>query len=56
VCRRSVDSVWLENVRREIQARFGESMHISLYVVDRIKLTPAGKHRYIISEVTPDFA
>jgi hypothetical protein len=30
-------------------------MSITLRVVDDIALTPAGKHRYIISDVTPDF-
>ncbi|HET89921.1 MAG TPA: phenylacetate--CoA ligase family protein [Chloroflexi bacterium] len=55
VCREPVSDVWLDGVRAEIQARFGESMHISLQVVDKIELTPAGKHRYIISEVNPDF-
>jgi phenylacetate-CoA ligase len=55
VCRQDVDSVWLENLRNEIQARFGKSMQISLQLVDHIELTPAGKHRFIISEVKPDF-
>ncbi len=54
VCKQPVDSAWLENVRRELQARFGESMHISLDVVDHIELTRAGKHRFIISDVRPD--
>jgi phenylacetate-CoA ligase len=56
VCKQDVSSVWLDNVRNELQARFGEAMQISLQVVDDIELTPAGKHRYIISEVKPDFS
>jgi len=55
VCKQTVDPAWLEYVRNEIQARFGEAMHISLEVVDHIELTPAGKHRFIISEIRPDF-
>lgn len=56
VCRREIDSAWLQDVRQELQARFGEGMHISLQVVDDIPLTSAGKHRFIISEVKPDFS
>lgn len=55
VCKQAVDSAWFERVRNEIQTRFGEAMHISLQVVDHIELTPAGKHRFIISEIKPDF-
>lgn len=56
VCKQDVGSAWLEGVRDELQARFGEAMQISLQVVDDIELTPAGKHRFIISEVKPDFS
>ena len=31
-------------------------MSIDFRLVDRIELTPAGKHRPIVSEVRPDFA
>lgn len=55
VCNRQVSETWLNNVQNEIQHRFGPSMQISLQLVDDIPLTPAGKHRYIISEVKPDF-
>jgi len=55
VCNQKVDDAWLNSVRAEIQERFGRSTQISLQVVDHIELTPAGKHRYIISEVKPDF-
>jgi len=55
VCREPVSDAWVDGVRAEIQARFGEPTHISLQLVDKIELTPAGKHRYIISEVEPDF-
>jgi phenylacetate-CoA ligase len=56
MCKQDVDPTWLDNVRAEIQARFGEAVQISLQVVDQIELTPAGKHRYVISEVKPDFS
>lgn len=55
VCNQQVSETWLNNTRAEIQNRFGESTQISLQLVDQIQLTPAGKHRYIISEVKPDF-
>jgi phenylacetate-CoA ligase len=55
VCREPVSDAWLDGMRAEIQHRFGPSMQISLQVVDKIELTPAGKHRYIISEIKPDF-
>ncbi len=55
VCRILVSEEWLNGVRREIEDRFGKSMQVSLEVVDRIELTRAGKHRFIISEVKPDF-
>jgi phenylacetate-CoA ligase len=53
VCKQDVDSEWLEGVRTEIRARFGDSTEISLQLVDRIELTPTGKHRFIVSEVAP---
>jgi phenylacetate-CoA ligase len=55
VTKQIVDQVWLEAARSELKARFGADMSITLRVVDDIALTPAGKHRYIISDVTPDF-
>jgi phenylacetate-CoA ligase len=55
VCRQNVDAVWMENLREDIQAHFGPSVQISLEAVDDIKLTSAGKHRFIISDVRPDF-
>ncbi len=55
VCNQAVDETWLAGVRDEIQARFGRATQVSLQVVEHIQLTPAGKHRYIISEVKPEF-
>jgi phenylacetate-CoA ligase len=55
VCKQAVTTQWLEAVKAEVQNRFGPLTHISLEVVDDIPLTPAGKHRYIVSEVKPDF-
>jgi phenylacetate-CoA ligase len=55
ICKRDVDSLWLENLRKEIQHRFGEDMQIEIKLVDHFELTRAGKHRFIISDVKPDF-
>jgi len=55
VCNQPVGEAWIANIRQQIQERFGPDMHVSLEVVDDIPLTPSGKHRYIISEVQPDF-
>ena len=55
VCTKKMDSGWLHNIRNELQSRFGNSMQISLQVVGEIKLTSEGKHRFIISDVKPDF-
>jgi len=55
VCHQPVDQTWLAGVRAEIQNRFGPETHVDLEVVDHIPLTAAGKHRYITSEVRPDF-
>ncbi|MBN2002389.1 MAG: phenylacetate--CoA ligase family protein [Anaerolineae bacterium] len=56
VCNQTVTDNWLEGVQAEIQTRFGPGTSVSLQVVDQIALTPAGKHRYIVSDVRPDFA
>ncbi len=55
VCARDAGDSWLDAVRREIQDHFGPTTNISLQTVDRIALTPAGKHRYVISDVEPAF-
>jgi phenylacetate-CoA ligase len=55
VCNQPVSPAWLENTHAEIQARFGPATQVSIKIVDSIALTPAGKHRYIISDVKPDF-
>jgi phenylacetate-CoA ligase len=56
VCKQQVGSTWLENLSNEIRAHIGASMRVSLLQVDDIALTPAGKHRWIVSDVKPDFA
>ena len=56
VCRSDAGSSWLEEVRAALRARFGPRMKITFDIVDEIELTPAGKHRYIISDVKPDFS
>ena len=54
VCKQDFDVASLEEIRSEIQAQVGESMNVSIQVVDHIELTPAGKHRVVISDVTHD--
>jgi phenylacetate-CoA ligase len=56
VCNQQVDATWLENLSNEIRAHFGAPMQVSLLQVDDIALTPAGKHRLVISDVKPDLA
>lgn len=51
LCREKVDSIWLENLRKEIQPYFGDEMRITLKIVDTIELTPAGKLKTVISDV-----
>ena len=55
VCKTEVDDDWLDMVHKEIKHRFGEEMNISINLVDDFKLTPAGKHLSVISDVKPDF-
>jgi phenylacetate-CoA ligase len=55
VTNQPVDTTWLNTTHAEVQARFGPQMKIDVQLVDDIGLTEAGKYRYIISEVKPDF-
>jgi phenylacetate-CoA ligase len=55
VCKEGVDQVWLDGVRRDLQDRLGGGMRIFLETVDEIPLTFAGKHRHVISEISPPF-
>ncbi len=55
VLAQEVSKSWFERVRSEIQDCFGPAMQISFQIVDCIDLTPAGKHRYVISDVAPEF-
>lgn len=54
VCRENVSSTFLENITNELRSHLGSEIEIDLFIVDKIELTPAGKHRYVISEVKPD--
>jgi phenylacetate-CoA ligase len=55
IFKQQVDATWLENLSNEIRAQFGPPIQISLLQVDDIALTPAGKHRFVISDVKHDF-
>lgn len=55
ICKHEVNSIWMDNMQKELHHRFGDSMQISLKIVDHFELTRAGKHRFIISDVKPDF-
>ena len=56
VCKDRDDTGWLDALRQELRECMGDDMSIDFRLVDRIELTPAGKHRPIVSEVRPDFA
>ena len=56
VCKDRDDTGWLDALSRELRECLGDDMSIDFRLVDRIELTPAGKHRPIVSEVRPDFA
>ncbi len=53
--RQPVSHAWLEAAKAEVQTRFGAGTQVTLEIVDHIELTRMGKHRYIISEVKPEF-
>jgi phenylacetate-CoA ligase len=55
VCELPVSDAWLEEAKGEVQDRFGPATQITIIVVDDIPLTMAGKHRHIVSEITPAF-
>jgi phenylacetate-CoA ligase len=50
-----VTQVWIDNIKAEIQARFGEGTDIIIQLVDKIELGPSGKHHVVISDIKPDF-
>ena len=54
LCKDTPTTEWLAQIHQEVQSRFGKEMIISVHVVDDIPLTPAGKHRFIISDVKPE--
>jgi len=56
VCRDEVDQAWLQEVRQELLGQLGNRMQLTLETVDDIPLSPAGKHRFIVSEITAPFA
>ncbi|RME41142.1 MAG: phenylacetate--CoA ligase family protein [Caldilineae bacterium] len=55
VLKEEVPAPWFEETRQALQEHFGSAMQISLQAVEDIPLTPAGKHRFVISEVSPPF-
>lgn len=55
-CKEGVDQAWLEGVRQELQVFLGGRTQILLETVDELPLTPAGKHRFIISQIKSPFA
>lgn len=54
ICNQRVDEAWLDTLRREVQSHFGSGTQVSIHLVDHLELTPAGKWRYIISDVEHD--
>ena len=55
-CRQPLSEAQLDSLRAQIQQRFGSSTRISMRIVDQLELTPAGKHRFVISEIKPTFS
>jgi phenylacetate-CoA ligase len=55
VLRQGGDGLWMQRLREEVQGRFGAEMQIDIKQVDHFELTKAGKHRFIISDIKPDF-
>jgi phenylacetate-coenzyme A ligase PaaK-like adenylate-forming protein len=55
VCKCPIDSDWIAAIQHELHECFGNKMNISVDIVDNIPLTMAGKQRFIISDVKPDF-
>ncbi len=51
VCNDHISSGWLNVVERELRERVGEDVAINIRIVERITLSPAGKHHYIISDL-----
>jgi phenylacetate-CoA ligase len=55
VCAQKVDAAWLDRVGNELRDRLGVDMQIAINLVDAVESTPAGKYRYVISNIKPDF-
>jgi phenylacetate-CoA ligase len=55
VCKETVTAAWIDEVKAEIQSCFGKDILVTINIVDHIELTRAGKHRFVISDVKPDF-
>ena len=55
-CRQPLSEAQLDSLGARIQERFGPSTHVTMQVVEQLQLTPAGKHRFVISEVRPTFS
>jgi len=55
VCKEKVTEAWKDEVIAEIQSNFGKDIRVAIDIVDHIELTRAGKHRFVISDVKPDF-
>jgi hypothetical protein len=55
ICRSKVDATWVDNLLKDARYFFSDTMQISIKFVDKIELTSAGKYRFVISEVRPEF-
>jgi phenylacetate-CoA ligase len=53
VCKKPINTLWFDNIRKELRERLGEDMKINFNIVDNIILSPAGKYHYVISEIKP---
>ena len=56
ILREEVSTAFLEGISTQIQDHFGPAMQVSIQILDEISLTRAGKHRFVISDIKPDWA
>jgi phenylacetate-CoA ligase len=54
VCKQDVDASYLDSIRKELQPLFGESMQISVSLVNDLVPSKSGKRLFVVSDVKSD--